>query len=159
MKYFNNNFSLDETERLCQLYQNCQLSILEEMELEYVLTYCEFDSTMIEETRELMAISRSVNLAKAKALRKPVWVWVMRLTASVTILLGTFAVFRQINFNVVNDDCIVYVSGERASDKVAHEIAEADVVKMRHFLQVVYEQKATEEAKVEQFINHINQSK
>ena len=129
------------------------------MELEYVLTYCEFDSTMIEETRELMAVSRSVKLANAKCPLKPVWVWIMRLTASVTILLGTFAVFRQINFNVVNDDCIVYVSGERASDKVAHEIAEADVAKMRNFLHVVSEQKATEEAKVEQFINHINQSK
>ena len=34
MKHPDNQFTIEEVERLCQLYQDCQLSILEETELE-----------------------------------------------------------------------------------------------------------------------------
>lgn len=83
----------------------------------------------------------------------------MRVAACMTIMLGCIAVFRHSSLNAENEYCVVYVAGERASEKVAHEIAEADVAKMQQFMQTVNEQKAAEEAKVEQFMNHINQSK
>lgn len=159
MKQTDDKFTIDEVERLCQLYQDCRLTVLEETELEYVMMHCDFDTPVIEETKKLMAISRSIKLVETKKPHKLVWTWAMRVAASVAIMFGTVAVFHQISLQAVNENCIVYVSGEKASAEVAREIAEADVAKMQHFMQVVSEQKATEEAKVKQFMNHINQSK
>jgi hypothetical protein len=160
MKYHDNQFSIEEVEKLCLLYQDCQLPILEEMELEYVLSHYEFNSPMINDTKELMAISRSVKFVETKKLRKPIWAWIMRVAACVAIILGSFAIFRY-NSHVDTgcDECIVYVSGERANSDVAHKIAEADVTKIQQFMHVVSKQKAIEELKVEKFMNHINQSK
>ena len=159
MKHPDNEFTMEEVERLCQLYQDCELSVLEEMELEYVLMHCDFESPVITETKELMAISRSVKLVDAKKPRKPILAWTMRAAACVAIMLGCVAVFRHSCINAESECCVVYVAGKRASDNVAHEIAEADVAKMQQFMQVVNEQNAAEQAKVEQFMNHINQKK
>ena len=160
MKYHENQFSIQEVERLCQFYHDCQLSILEEMELEYVLSHYEFNSPVIKDTKELMAISRSVKFMETKKLRKPIWAWVIRVAACVAIILGSFAIFRY-NSDVDTgcDECIVYVSGERVNSDVAHRIAEADVAKIQQFMHVVSKQKAIEESKVEKFMNHINQLK
>lgn len=159
MKHHDEQFTIEEVESLCLLFQDCKLSVLEETELEYVLMHCDFDSPVITETKELMAISRSVKLVEAKKPRKPILAWTIRVAACAAIMLGVVAVFRYSSLNAESEYCIVYVAGERASDKVAHEIAEADVAKMQQFMQVVNEQNAAEEAKVEQFMNHINQKK
>ena len=159
MKNPSNQFTIEEVETLCKLYQDCQLSVMEETELEYVLMHCDFSSPIINECKALMAVSHSVKLAEPMKTRKPILKWAMRVAACVAIVLGTVAFIHQIGHKAVNDDCIVYVAGERASDKVAQEIAEADVAKMQQFMQVVNEQKASEQAKVEQFMNHINQKK
>ena len=159
MKHLDNQFTIEEVEWLCQLYQDCQLSVLEETELEYVLMHCDFDSPLFTETKELMAISRSVKLVETQKPRKPILAWAMRVAACAAIMLGFVAVFRNSSVNAKSDYCVVYVAGERASDKVAHEIAEADVAKMQQFMQVVNEQNAAEQAKIEQFMNHINQKK
>lgn len=153
------NITIEEVEKLCQLYQDSQLSVLEETELEYVLMHCDYDSPIIGETKELMTISHSIKLMEIKQPHKHLWTWAMRVAASMAIMFGTIALFRQISLNAESNDCIVYVAGERASDKDAHKIAETDVVKMQRFIQVVNKQKTTEQAKVEKFMNHINLSK
>ena len=159
MKHLNIQLTKGEIEMLCQLYQDCQLSVLEEAELEYVLMHCDFESPVIADAKELMAISHSVKLVETKKQRKPIMVWAMRVAACVAIMLGSVAVFLHSSLNAENEYCVVYVAGEKASEKIAHEIAEADIAKMQQFMQTVNEQKAAEEAKVEQFMNHINQSK
>lgn len=162
MKHHDEQFTIEEVESLCLLFQDCKLSVLEETELEYVLMHINYNSPLIEETKVLMALSRSVNIVEAKKSHKPIWTWVMRTAACFAILLGALFIYRystQINFITGSNDCIVYVAGERANDKVALEIAEADVAKMQRFMQTVNEQKASEQAKVEQFMNHINQKK
>ncbi len=156
MKHPENQFTIEEVEKLCQLYMDCQLSVLEETELEYVLMQSDFDSPLINETKEIMAVSRSFKLEVSKP-HKNVWSWPLRVAACAAIVLGTFALFQHININRDDSNCIVYVAGKRASAKEAHIIAEADVAKMHKFMQVVNEQQAQEEAKVEQFMNHINQ--
>lgn len=158
MKHPDNQFSIEEVERLCQLYQDCQLTVLEETELEYVLMHCCFDSPVVKETVAMMAVSRSVKLAESKKLHKPVWAWAMRVAACAAIAVLALGIYLHYDLKA-DDDCIVYVAGERASDKVAHEIAESDIAKMQRFMQTVNEHKALEQAKVEQFMNHINQSK
>ena len=158
MKNLDNQFTIKEIERLCQLYMDCQLSVLEEAELEYTLMQSDFDSQLINETKKLMAVSRSFKLEESKP-HKSVWNWVLRVAACAAIVLGAFAMSQHINITRDDGNCIVYVAGKRASAEEAHIIAEADVAKMQQFMQAVNEQKVQEEAKVEQFMNHINQSR
>ncbi|MBR5117313.1 MAG: hypothetical protein IK100_01555 [Muribaculaceae bacterium] len=155
------HFTIKEVETLCQLYLDCQLSTLEETELEYVLMHYDFKFPLINETRGLMEISRRFELKAAKP-RKSAWGWILRAAACVAIILGTFAIYHHdshVNHVIGTDDCIVYVAGKMANAEEAHRIAEADVAKIQQFMQTVSEQQAQEEAKVEQFINQINQSK
>ena len=158
MKHPDNQFTIEEVEKLCQLYQECQLSVLEETELEYVLMQTDFDSPLINDTKELMAVSRLFKPKAAKP-QKNVGNWAFRAAACVAIVLSSFAVWHKLWLNPKNGDCIVYVAGEKASAEEAHKIAEADVVKMQQFMQVVNEQQTQEEIKVEQFMNHINKSR
>lgn len=158
MKHPENQFTIEEVEKLCQLYMDCQLSVLEETELEFVLMQSDFDSPLINETKELMAVSRSFKLEASKP-HKSIWSWALRVAACAAIVLGALALFQHININRDNGNCIVYVAGKRVCAEEAHIIAEADVAKMQQFMRVVNEQKAQEEAKVEQFMNHINQSR
>ena len=162
MKHYDNQFTIEEIERLCQLYLDCQLSVLEETELEYVLMQCDFKSPIIYETKELMTISHSVKFAETKKTRSSFLAWSMSAAACMAIALGTFTLlhhFNNTNKSLNNDYCIVYISGKRADNEEAHKIAEADVAKMQQFMQTVNEQRAQEEAKVEQFMNYLNQSK
>lgn len=162
MKHCDNQFSIEEIEMLCRLYLGCQLSMLEETELEYVLMLCDFHSPLIDETRELMALSHSVEFAKKRKKHSSLRAWVMSTAACAAIALGAFTIyhhFNNTNINSHDDYCIVYVAGERADEEKAHIIAEADIAKMRQFMLTVNEQQAQEEAKVEQFMNHINQSR
>ena len=161
MKYLDNHLTTEEVERLCELYLGCRLSVLEEAELEYVLMHCDLASSVIEETKELMVTSRFFKFEKDKKTHNNVWL-TMRVAACVAIILGGIAFYRnntRNHSNVCSNDCIVYIAGKKANKDDARKIAEADVAKMRQFLQVVDEQKAKEKAKVEHFLNHINQSK
>lgn len=151
-------FTTEEVERLCELYLDCRLSILEEMELEYVLKHCDFDSPIVNETKEMMVVSRAIKLEAVRP-HKSFWTWSLRVAACVAIVLGVFAIFNPVNTNENDDRCIVYVEGKRASGEEAQKIAEADVAKMQQFIEVVNEQQVQEEAKVEEFMNHINQSR
>ena len=158
MKHPDNQFTIEEVEKLCQFYQECQLSVLEETELEYILMQSDIDSPLINDTKELMAVSR---LCKPKAAKpqKNVGNWAFRAAACAAIVLSSFAVYHKLWLNHKNGDCIVYVAGEKVSYEEAHKIAEADVAKMQQFMQVVNEQQTQEETKVEQFMNHINKSR
>ena len=161
MKHPDNQFTIEEVEKLCQLYMDCQLSLLEETELEYVLMQSDFESPLINETKVMMAVSRSFKL-KATKPHKSIWTWGLRVAACAALILGTIAIFRfnsHKDLNHCNENCIVYVAGERVNSKEAQKIAEADVAKMQKFMQVVNERQAQEEAKVEQFMNYINQTR
>lgn len=156
MKHSDEHFTISEVERLCQLYLECELSLQEELELEYVLSHDGWRSPVIDETRELMAVSRLIKMEATR--RRVTWRWRLRTAASVAIVLGTIGILCN-TVKPVADNCIVYVSGERVGAETAHEIAEADVARMQQFLQTVSEQKASEQAKVEHFMNHIHSSK
>ena len=158
MKYLNNQFTKEELEILCQFYIDCQLSVLEEVELEYVLTHCHFASPIINETKDLIAISRKLKL-KASKPYKSIWTWPLRVAACGTIALSAFTLFCHIYFKINDDNCIVYVEGKRTSGEEALKIAKDDVVRMQKFILTVNDQQAHEKAKVEQFMNQINQSK
>ncbi len=54
--------SFEETEHLCRLYMDCQLTLLEETELQYVLGFLDYSSPIIDQTRSLMDISLSFEM-------------------------------------------------------------------------------------------------
>ncbi len=89
MKQNAKHITMEEAEQLCRLYMDCQLSVLEETELEYVLMQSELDSPLLRETRALMGISRSVNLQAKKKRLFVTWGW--RAAACVAILIGCVA--------------------------------------------------------------------
>ena len=155
MKQNARHITLEEAEQLCRLYMDCQLSVLEETELEYVLMQSEMDSPLINETRTMMGISRSVNLQTQKKHLFLTLGW--RVAACVAILIGSIALLQ--NHTTSEVDCIAYVEGAEVSGERAKVIAEADVARMEQFMQTVEAQRATEQAKVEQFMNHKNNSR
>lgn len=57
------NLSIKEIETLCLLYNECRLSVQEETELEYILLCTAYSSDIINETKELMGLSRKMKLA------------------------------------------------------------------------------------------------
>lgn len=161
MKHPENQFTTEEIEKLCQLYMECQLSLLEETELEYVLMHSDFNSPLINETKELMAVSQSFKMESSKP-HKSIWTWPLRVAACAALILGSIAIFRfnsHKHLNPGDENCIVYVAGERVNSEEAHKIAEADVAKMQEFILTVNELNVQEETKVKQFMNQINQSR
>ena len=115
----------------------------------------ELDSTLISETRTMMGISQSVNLQMSKKHLLLTWGW--RVAVCVAILIGSI-VFLQ-NYTTNETDCIAYVEGTEVSGEKAKVIAEADVARMEQFMRTVETQRSTEQAKVEQFMNHKNNSR
>lgn len=156
MKQTLEKISIEEAERLCQLYMDCQLSVLEETELEFVLSQAEIDSLVIRETRELMGISRSVKFSSVTKHQAThiLLKWGLRVAACVIILLACVTILRNDLF-MDDVECIAFVEGHQVSTEQARNIAESDVAKMEQFMQIVATRRAAEEAKVKQFINTI----
>ena len=90
---------------------DCQLSVLEETELEYVLMQSQLDSPLLSETRALMGISRSVNLQAKKKRLFVTWGW--RAAACVAILIGCAALLR--NYITTETDAIAKNKGTEFS--------------------------------------------
>lgn len=155
MKQAMRYITVEEIEQLCRLYMDCRLSVLEETELEYVLLRSEMDSPLINDTRMLMKISRQVNRPMPRKNLLLTWWW--RVAAAVVFLIGSIALLQ--NRTTSETDCIAYVEGIEVGGEEAKVIAEADVARMEKFMLMVEKQKATEQAKVEQFMNHNNSSR
>ena len=79
------------------------------------------------------------------------WLWGGASAACLALLLGCYA---WLNIAPGDTDCIVYAQGKMLVGEAAQTIAEADVAKMESFMQAIKAQRAAEEAKVQQFMNH-----
>ena len=125
MKQNANHITLEEAEQLCRLYMDCQLSVLEETELEYVLMLSELDSPLLRETRALMGISRSVYLQAKKKSLFVTWGW--RAAACVAILIGCVALLR--NHVTTEKDAITNKERTELSVNTTKEIAKSEATK------------------------------
>ena len=123
MKQNANHITMEEAEQLCRLYMDCQLSVLEETELEYVLMQSELDSPLLHETRALMGISRSVNLQAKKKSLFVTWGW--RAAACVAILIGCVALLR--NHITTEKDAIANKEGVELSVKTTNDIDKIEI--------------------------------
>ena len=125
MKQDTRHITIEEAEQLCRLYMDCQLSVLEETELEYVLMRSELDSPLLHETRALMGISRSVYLQAKKKSLFVTWGW--RAAACAAILIGCVSLFR--NHITTEKDAIAYKEGTELSVDTIKEIAKSEATK------------------------------
>lgn len=126
MKQETRHITVEEAEKLCRLYMDCQLSVLEETELEYVLMQSELDSPLINETRVLMGISRSVNLRAKEKRLFVTWGW--RAVACVAIIIGCAALL--MNHNTSKTDTIAYKEITEISVDSTKNIAKTEAAKM-----------------------------
>ena len=104
---------------------DCQLSVLEETELEYVLMQSELDSPLLSETRALMGISRSVNLQAKKKRLFVAWGW--RAAACVAVLIGCAVLLR--NHITTETDAIANKESTGLSVARTKAIAKTEAVK------------------------------
>ena len=125
MKQDTRHITIEEAEQLCRLYMDCQLSVLEETELEYVLMRSELDSPLLHETRALMGISRSVYLQAKKKSLFVTWGW--RAAACVAILIGCVALLR--NHVTTEKDAITNKERTELSVNTTKEIAKSEATK------------------------------
>lgn len=125
MKQNAKHITMEEAEQLCRLYMDCQLSVLEETEMEYVLMQSELDSPLLSETRALMGISRSVNLQAKKKSLFVTWGW--RAAACVAILIGCVALLR--NQITTEKDAIANKEGVELSVNTTKDIAKSEATK------------------------------
>lgn len=90
MKEQDKILTLQETEQLCRLYMDCRLSVLEEAELQYVLSKLPYSSPCIDEVRMLMGLTINPESFKAKKKTFSVFrnITAIRIAASFTILFA-----------------------------------------------------------------------
>ncbi len=125
MKQNAKHITVEEAEQLCRLYMDCQLSVMEETELEYVLMQSELDSPLLRETRALMGISRSVNLQAKKKRLFVAWGW--RAAACVAVLIGCAVLLR--NHITTETDAIANKESTGLSVARTKAIAKTETVK------------------------------
>ena len=154
MKPSANHLSVEEAERLCHQYIDCQLSVLEEAELEYVLSETDIDSPVISDVRTLMGISKAVRfpVSGKQPHRRSTKIWGFTAAASIAVLLVGGVATMHKNLQDDGAECIAYSEGRQVSTEEARQIAEADARKMAQFIKTGASQRAEEEAKVKQFI-------
>ena len=125
MKQEARHMTVEEAEQLSRLYMACQLSVLEETELEYVLMQSELDSPLLSETRALMGISRSVNLRAKKKRFNVTWGWLA--AACVAIIIGCATLLR--NHITSKTDTIAYVEDTKIGIDRTEDIAKSEATK------------------------------
>ncbi len=97
MKGTDINLTIQEAEELCRLYAECKLSVLEERELEYLLSHMPESTPELDRTRALMGIAAraesAARLSPKSAPRRflrPTLMAVASIAAVVVLALGIF---------------------------------------------------------------------
>jgi hypothetical protein len=154
------NLTIDELDILCRLYMDSKLSVLEEKELEYLLSQTSLTSPAVREVRSLMGIQLREPSASLPISKKKLWNWrnVAGIAASVSILFGIgFTLFKTDNPQTsVSVNCIAYVNGEKIHGAVAMAQIESETRKTEEFISKMTELEEEEQNKIDQFMNHQN---
>ncbi len=160
MKEQDYKLTLQETERLCRLYMDCKLSVLEETELRYFLTQVDYHSPLIDEVRQLMDIDNYISdkhfvkTGFGRNLRFRKWVVYMSIAASVAILISIgISLWHDSSHSSVESQSyyIAYVNGHRLSDEAAKSQIEAEKVFADDFIKEMSELEAREIETIDNF--------
>ena len=162
MKEQDNKLTLQETEQLCRLYLDCRLSVLEENELQYVLTKVDHNSPLIDDVRGMMGIKtkelhtgpyRSISSGKRRFPRLALY---LGITASLAILFCVGISFLHDSSNLQDtghDYYVAYADGHRLNDEAARSQVEADIKTADDFMKEMTELEARDRQMIENITN------
>ena len=135
------HLSLEDIERLCRLYMECRLSLLEETELQYVLGILDYSSQVIDESMTLIDISLSHNILyddrdQTPVVRKRKWRMIHTATAAsvaAAVVLGASLWI----FTDRNEDyyCQVFENGKELGRNTALSMAENEMQRIDRFIE------------------------
>lgn len=165
MKEQDNKLTLQETEQLCRLYMDCNLSVFEETELRYFLSRVDYHSQVIDEVRAMMDIDAYIAdkpFIKADNRKKGLfrkWMVAVNIAASMTIIFTLGLIFFQNSSPVQNSAqsyYIAYVEGQRLSDEEARLQIEAEKKGADDFIKEMSELEASKQQMIDNFFNNQN---
>ncbi len=150
----NKYLSFEETEHLCRLYMDCQLTLLEETELQYVLGFLDYSSPIIDETRSLMDISLSCEMDQKeqihkKSKKKGLIKRMLYVAASIVVVLSV-GVPIYTHFKQESDlYCQVFFHGQEMSKDKALAIAESELARIDQFFENIENIESEQQQKIE----------
>lgn len=174
MKEQDYRLTYEETEELCKLYVDCRLSVLEERELQYVLTQVDYHSPLIDEAREMMGIelafsaqspaAKSAQSPEAKSAQSPEargvkkrQPWLRRvvysgIAASIALLIGV-SVYHGLSGSHISSEpyYLAYADGRQLSDEDAKVQIEAEMQSAEAFMSEMAQFEAEEKMMMENF--------
>lgn len=152
--------TIDELDELCRLYMDCELSVLEEKELEYVLSQTTLSSPSIEEVRSLAGIQAIKSAPSKPVIKKKFSNWWLTtgIAASVAILLGIGVTVLKTDNSISSgsESCIAYVNGQEIRGDAAIALIDSETRKAEEFISRMSELEKEEQNKIERFMNHQN---
>ena len=160
MKEQDDKLTLQETERLCQMYLDCTLSVFEETELQYVLTMVDHHSPLIDDVRGMMGIKLNNAQKGSPGIGNVGKRWFhgrtlyLGIAASIAILLGVgISLFHDsyIGDGTGHGLYIAYADGHRLSDEAARSQVEADIKTADDFIKEMAELEEREKRMIENF--------
>lgn len=163
--------SVKELETLCTLYIECKMSVLEETELYYVLLKTDKESTIINETKEIMGLERKFIYSRPRVIpKKPFYkrIAFYGVAASIALvitlsipLIFTNPTDENSNSNIVSKqiECVVYSNGKRIVGDEALSIAQVNINKMNDFEKKIQLHIKSEQDKVENFMSKTQETK
>lgn len=162
MKDQDNILTIKETERLCSLYIDCNLSVVEETELRYFLTQVDYHSPLIDEVRQVMNIETYISdkpfyktdASQKHRLRK--WFFQFSAVASFAVIIALgLTLFRSVSNDSVESQSyfIAYVDGKRLSDEEAKSQIEVEKKIVDNFIKEMSELEARQQQIKDNFFN------
>lgn len=155
--------TFQETEQLCSLYMDCSLSVVEEIELRYVLSQIDYHSPLIDEVRQVMKIDTYIsdnpliNPGRSGNFKFRKWKDYIGIAASIAIIIG-IVFFNWESFS--NDSVenkpiyIAYVNGLRLSENEARLKIEASEKAADDFIQKMSDLEAKNQKMIDDFLTN-----
>lgn len=152
--------TIQEIEQLCQAYIDCQLSRLQEKELELVLLCSDLTSPIIAEIRTLMGLSTLMSTANsnAKAIKKvkpPVFRYIGIAVSIVIIAVCTGYFFRISRPTEITPDVYACVDGKVMTGYAAQIVVNATEQETMNMFRSIIEDVEYEQCLSEQYMNSI----
>lgn len=108
-----------------------------------------------------LALRQRVRAVSAQKHRYTIWLRSAAAAACIVLIVGAAMLFngKGAVAKSCGRECVVYVAGQKTGGEEAISIAEADVARMEQFMRTVAQQNASEQEKVNQFMQHKSQQK
>lgn len=150
-----------ELESLCNRFMKCELTRLEEKELEYILLNTEADSRLIQETKTIMGIENILSLNKPIKIKKKYHrrlKYSLRIASVIFFALSIpFLIYKYDRHDTKSTYCEVYSHGMAVSQERALVIAQNQIDHIEDFEKKIRQFHSEEQNKIESFVNKFPQ--